>query len=421
MAPGFKAAVLFDNLGPYHVARLKAAAGVADVVAVEFGGQSVNYAWADSRADFKVFTLNPSGTSWEMSPKDFKGRLYEVLDRECPDIVFIPGWATPGPLFALKWCLKKGTPAVIMSESTPWDAPRVYFREWIKSRIVSLGASAFVGGMPQRDYMIQLGMPAERIFTGYNMVDNDFFITHSDFQRRKLLDTQSDSRRPYFLASSRFIYKKNLFFLLDAYAGYVESLASSAELSTPWPLVLLGDGELREPLLEHARKLGLDMEFTAPWEGGETPHPRGCVYFPGFRQVNELPRFYAEAGAFVHASMSEQWGLVVNEAMASELPVLVSKPCGCAIDLVKEGENGYTFVAFGSSALSNLLLKIYLMDPSSRKKMGQRSRSIVSQWGAEHFAEGFRFAAEAALQAPPKGAKIFARLLLEVFCRRFLA
>jgi glycosyltransferase involved in cell wall biosynthesis len=163
------------------------------------------------------------------------------------------------------------------------------------------------------------------------------------------------------------------------------------------------------------------MEFTAPWEASEMLHSRGCVYFPGFRQVAELPRFYAGAGAFVHASLSEQWGLVVNEAMASELPVLVSNPCGCAIDLVKQGENGYTFVLSSPSILTELLLKISLMDSSSRKKMGQRSRSIISDWGAERFAEGFRSAAQAAVNAPTKGAKFFARVLLEVFCRRLMA
>lgn len=421
MASDFKAAVLFDNLGPYHAARLKAAAGIAEVIAVEFGGESANYAWIESRANCKNYTLNPTGTSWDMSRSDFRNRLHKVLDEARPDVVFIPGWATPGPLLALKWCLKNRIPAVMMSESTAWDVPRVFFREWIKSTIVSLASSALVGGQPQRDYMVQLGMPAERIFTGYNMVDNDFFISQSDLWRENHPDSPAGHRGPYFLASNRFVYKKNLFFLLDAYAGYVKGWPSSPTASPIWPLVLLGDGELREPLLEHARKLGLDLEFTAPWDGGETPHRHGCVYFPGFRQVNELPRFYAGAGAFVHASLSEQWGLVVNEAMASELPVLVSKPCGCAIDLVKEGENGYTFVASAHSDLTDLLLKISLMDSSPRKKMGQRSRSIISDWGAGHFSNGFQFAAEAALQSPPKGSKIFARLLLEVFCRRLMA
>jgi glycosyltransferase involved in cell wall biosynthesis len=45
----------------------------------------------------------------------------------------------------------------------------------------------------------------------------------------------------------------------------------------------------------------------------------------------------------VHASTTEQWGLVVNEAMAAGLPVLVSDRCGCAPDLVEVGVNGFTF------------------------------------------------------------------------------
>jgi len=416
-----KVAVLFDNLGPYHFARLKAAASVADVLAVEFGGASVNYAWKDSRADCKIHTLNPAGTSWDMSHGDFRGRLYEALHREAPDVVFVPGWATPGPLFALQWCLKRGVPAVMMSESTAGDVTRIFFREWIKSAIVRLSSSALVGGNPQREYMVQLGMPAERVFMGYNIVDNEFFMTESDRWRKNDPELSFQSKVPYFLASNRFIYKKNLFFLLDAYAGYLRGSSSSQASGPVWPLVLLGDGELRESLVAHVGRLDLKPVFHAPWECEEETPLRGCVYFPGFRQASELPRFYAGAGAFVHSSLSEQWGLVVNEAMASELPVLVSKPCGCAIDLVQEGKNGYTFVLSSSNLLTDLLLQIALMDSSSRKKMGQASRSIISRWGAERFADGFKSAAEAALQAPHRGGATLARLFLEFFCRRLLA
>ena len=61
------------------------------------------------------------------------------------------------------------------------------------------------------------------------------------------------------------------------------------------------------------------------------------VIFPGFIQYDELPAYYGLAKAFIHASTVEQWGLVVNEALAAGLPVLVSERCGCAPDLVREG------------------------------------------------------------------------------------
>jgi len=68
-----------------------------------------------------------------------------------------------------------------------------------------------------------------------------------------------------------------------------------------------------------------------------------AVYFPGFRQIEELPRFYAHAGCFIHPALEEPWGLVINEAMASGLPVLSSDNVGAAEELVDDGMNGWKF------------------------------------------------------------------------------
>src|SRR5206468_501416 len=88
-----------------------------------------------------------------------------------------------------------------------------------------------------------------------------------------------------------------------------------------WSLVVLGDGVLRGDLEQLRTELNLGDH----------------VLFPGFKQYDELPAYYGLATAFIHASMVEPWGLVVNEAMAAGLPVLVSARCGCAWDLVEEG------------------------------------------------------------------------------------
>jgi glycosyltransferase involved in cell wall biosynthesis len=155
-------------------------------------------------------------------------------------------------------------------------------------------------------------------------------------------------------------------------------------------------------------------------EGGERMAENGVVFLPGFRQVGELPRFYAGAGAFVHASLSEQWGLVVNEAMACALPVLVSDRCGCAKDLVQDGVNGYTFVVYPMIRLAEKFSLISGMAPVERVKMGLRGREIIQGWGAEAFAKGFLGAAKAALSAPRKSRRFFSRAVLEAFCARQL-
>ena len=165
----------------------------------------------------------------------------------------------------------------------------------------------------------------------------------------------------------------------------------------PWNLVLLGDGAQRSELEKLRSELGL----------------ADCVEMPGFKQYEELPSYYAHAGAFIHASTTEQWGLVVNEAMASSLPVLVSNRCGCAADLVREGENGWTFDPTNEEQIADLMLRI-ASDETRRKSMGLKSREIIAEWGPDRFASGVKSAVEAALAAPRKKAGLLDRLILKV-------
>lgn len=310
-----------------------------------------------------------------------------------------------------------------MSESTAHDEARKGWQEWVKRRYLSLASSALVGGAPHRDYLRQLGLPDDRIFEGYDAVDNAYFAREAERWR-----SADGSLPPYFLASNRFIEKKNLFRLLSAYALYrTKDQGPGTREPSPWPLVLLGDGEDKADLLEHARSLGLILTERATWEpeskhhepsAKDAPNEEPTVFLPGFRQIDELPRFYAHAGAFVHASTTEQWGLVVNEAMASGLPVVVSERCGCAPDLVKEGENGWTIDPFDEVALAEKFHKVALLPEKERAALGAASRRIIANWGPAKFAAGLRAAAEKALASPARKAGWFDHLLLRVLANR---
>jgi glycosyltransferase involved in cell wall biosynthesis len=245
--------------------------------------------------------------------------------------------------------------------------------------------------------MQELGMPADRIFLGYDIIDNDYFekgakvAQHSGFS----------ASTPYILASARFIEKKNLPLLLRAYALYRKRALALNDSDSVFDLVLLGDGAQRSELEKLRSELGL----------------ADCVQVPGFKQYEELPSYYAHAGAFIHASTTEQWGLVVNEAMASGLPVLVSNRCGCAADLVKDGDNGWTFDPTNEEQMADLMLRI-ASDETRRKEMGLKSREIIAEWGPDRFASGVKAAVEAALAAPRKRAGLLDRLILKVLTSR---
>src|SRR5437867_256578 len=308
---------------------------------------------------------------------------------------------------------------VVMSESARGDEPRTWWKEIIKRRIVNLYSAALVGGQRHVEYLVELGVPRERIFTGYDVVDNDWFaqraieIRNSHLRRGYGGQAAFEIRKKYglpenyFLASARFVEKKNLTRLIRAYAEYRDRLKGtgvtdpSYNRGAPWDLVLLGDGPLRETLNTQLSTLNLHSH----------------VHLPGFKQYDELPVYYGLANAFVHASTSEQWGLVVNEAMASGLPVLVSEQCGCAPDLVKDNVNGFGFDPFRYEQPARLMFQLANMPSERRAKMGSASREIISEWGPERFADGLVSAAQEAIAGGPRPAKLLQRVLLPMLMR----
>jgi len=89
-------------------------------------------------------------------------------------------------------------------------------------------------------------------------------------------------------------------------------------------LVFAGDGPLRGSLQERATEI----------------RP-GNVKFCGWVHREQLPEIYSLADGLVFPTHSDPWGLVVNEAMACGLPIIVSEVAGCVPDLVEEGRNGF--------------------------------------------------------------------------------
>jgi len=99
--------------------------------------------------------------------------------------------------------------------------------------------------------------------------------------------------------------------------------------------------------------------------------------FP-FAQYSELPLFYAYAGIFILASKTDQWGLVVNEAMASRASGLVSEGCGCADDLVYNKINGFKFIPEKHEIIKTLK-ELLNYNEDELSLMGNKSKEIIRQ------------------------------------------
>ncbi len=448
-----KLAIHFARLGPYHLARIDAVASVLrpagwEVLGLETGGSDVTYAWREEDSADRGWvrhTVFPGEAAERIPAARLRAGILAELDRRKPDAVAIAGWGSPDARACLAWCRKNGAKAIVMSETREADGHRVWWKEFLKSRVIRRFDAALVGGKSHRDYLVKLGIPAARIAFGYNVVDNAYFKAESGKWKaesakrqegpRKITEEEVESDRRaelegrssgnsfqlsefqlsafpprYFLASNRFIERKNLARLIEAYAEYLKRGQESAargqrnpepgtrnQEHRPWDLCLLGDGELKASLVAQCHALGLTVIESAPWETAPTPDSRpaisvlspptsdlrppssGSVFFPGFRQIEELPRFYAHAGCFVHPALEEPWGLVINEAMACSLPVLSGSNVGAAEELIDQGVNGWTFDAENSTEMAECLQRIAGLNDGDRTAMGAASARILEE------------------------------------------
>ncbi len=391
-------AVILGVFGNYHMARLKECVGLpCSFAPIEIAGGrgSTNVpGWRVPDSFFRrSMTLFPGCDYGNIPKKSIRDRLRAAMDAVNPEAVVVCGWDFAESVAALRWSRRNGVPCILMSDSTQRDAKRHWCKEWLKGRLVRCFSAALVGGKPQKDYVVKLGMTPERVFTGYDAVDNEYFSRQAEAVRAKEQDYRAAHRLPprYFLTSNRFTAVKNLFRLLAAYAKYRQ------HVSDPWDLVLLGDGELMPEVRRSIEEL----------------HLQECVVLPGFKQYGELPVYYGLASCLILASTSETWGLVVNEAMASGLPVLVSKACGCCEDLVREGENGFSFDPLSVDEMAEKM-RMISHGEYDLAKMGQASQEIIANWGCDNFARNLWRAAQCACERPVRNRDPVASAMLHI-------
>jgi glycosyltransferase involved in cell wall biosynthesis len=102
----------------------------------------------------------------------------------------------------------------------------------------------------------------------------------------------------------------------------------------------------------------------------------------------ELAQRYVDADVFALLSRHEPWGVVVNEAAASGLPLVLSDRVGAAYDLLRDGENGFLVPANDPVAAADALRRL-AGDAGLRRRMGAQSRELVRAWDYDASVEAF--------------------------------
>jgi glycosyltransferase involved in cell wall biosynthesis/GT2 family glycosyltransferase len=288
--------------------------------------------------------------------------IFGALGDADPEVVVVSGWSTFAAQATIAWCRRHGIPYVLLVESNERDA-RPGWRRTVKNAVVPTvvghAAEVLVVGSLARESMRARGVPEDRISVVANTVDVARLAEAVDAlaPRRDMLRAEADvdADDVVVLSVARLAPEKGLDTLLRAAAAAGEPRLVVA---------LAGSGPERERLAALAAELGVRL-----------------VLLPDISWERIVER-YAIADVFALLSRHEPWGVVVNEAAACGLPLVLSDRVGAAFDLLEDGRNG-RLVAVDDVAAAGDALRELAADPELRGAMGAASREIVAGWGYE--------------------------------------
>ena len=329
-----------------------------------------SFSWdMDLLAGYPHEFLNESGHTGGPN-KGFMGihfpGIYSLLKQERPTAVMIFGWLFAGYWEVAHAASQLQIPYILRGESNLLNRGNE-LKWWIKDKTIGhlcRGAAACLAiGQRNAELYKAYGVSENRIKQAPYFVDNDLFsresnkLNPSKNQLRKKLGLPEDSI--VFLFMGKLINKKHPDHLLQAWSGLPENLRNKSAI------LMVGNGSMMD-----------ELRLLA---GG-----KNHIAFSGFLNRKELMEAYTASDVLVLPSdEGETWGLVVNEAMASGLPVIVSDRVGCAPDLVINGKTGYTFRFGEIKELQNIMSAI-LQNPNSIKVMGDYAAEYIKFANADN-------------------------------------
>ncbi|WP_156922496.1 glycosyltransferase family 4 protein [Cohnella thermotolerans] len=241
--------------------------------------------------------------------------LFWKLVKHSPDIIMTTGYDAPGYWVALLYS------KVFRKKFTVWwgstlESSRVQ-NTWVnrlRSFFLKQADSFVTYGTEASKCLVYYGVEEKKIVTGYNTVDVRYFYKQYKKKRKSSQDLQT-TNHVNFLFIGQLIPRKGLEEVIDAFSEIPY---------TNWGLKIVGSGPIEELLRNRIAEKKLEQNVT----------------FEGFKQKEELINYLIEADCLVFPSLREVWGLVVNEALATDTFILASKYAGATKDIIIDKENG---------------------------------------------------------------------------------
>ena len=370
MSQGSPSPVVFawSQFGPYHMDRCealgRALAGEREVIGIELFSDGEVYAWAPSGTGeaFRKLTLFAGQRMSHVPAWRQLTALLAACLRSRAKHVFLCDYHLPQTFFSALLLRLFGRRVIIMQDSKFDDKPRSLWRELAKALFYLPYHAALVGSTRSKGYLEFLGKPAERVVIGYDTVSLE--------RVHHLAGTEPAPRgTPYaerdFTVIARFVPQKNLDLALDAYAIYRRQCKDR-----PRGLSLCGAGPLEAALKARVAREGI-----------------AGVRFCGWLDETGIARVLAASLALILPSIEEPFGLVVNEAIALGVPLLIAENCGARDLLVRSGINGYMIEPDNAEGLA-YFMDLFARDEGAWQRLARNTRRFRATADTSYFVAG---------------------------------
>lgn len=274
-----------------------------------------------------------------------------------PDFILVYGWAFFSHMKLMRRFYKE-IPILFRGDSTILDQGQGV-KGWLKKKLLtwiysSVDICLYVG-KNNYDYFRKYGVADERLKYLPHVVDNKRFRHAGNGSEDPAMDVlrKQLEHKIGFLFVGKFERKKNPLLLVQAFRQLNDDNMA---------LLFVGQGDLEK-----------DVKDSSTGING--------IHFLSFQNQKAITTIYHLADVLVLPSAyNETWGLVVNEAMAAGLAIIVSDKVGCAPDLVEDGINGYIFSSGNSQSLID---KMKVMTGQDLKQMKEASLNKIDHFSIE--------------------------------------
>lgn len=242
-----------------------------------------------------------------------------------------------------------------LSEHT--EQGRGPLRAVLRRLLLKIADGVIVNGSSGARYVRRLGVPSSRTYVIPYTTDI------SPFKAIPLARDSHEAERR-FVVVGQLIQRKGV---IEFFSGLRQWAYSHQDQAVR--VLVVGDGPLKTILEQFQMPPNVEVQLKP-----------GVPY-------DELPEVYSQAGILVFPTLADEWGLVVNEALASGLPVLGSIYSQAVNELIEEDKTGWLFTPDNVGSVQSGLDRVSEVDLASlhemRKNCRQRAEAVSPSWAAD--------------------------------------